>query len=436
MKRFIENELIAWLNRSDRKPLIVRGARQVGKTYSILEFGQRHFSEGPTQINLEEHPDWHAIFEPNLEAQRILNELSVVVGRDLFKTKGLIFFDEIQTCPKAIQALRYFYEKYPNLPIVAAGSLLEFQLQDGTSFPMGRVSFLNMFPMTFLEFLWASGETQLADIIASFDLSRMPEVSPAIHQKLLQELKKYFVVGGMPAAIREFCKTGSFQECFAVQQDLVDSLRADFSQYAIRSDTRALDLVLKAVSGRVGQQIKYAQLSEDFSAPTLKKSFDLLCQARWLYRVEAASPAGLPLGASTRAKKFKALLLDISLMHRLSGIPLEEEWGQQNLMSFYQGAMAEQFVGQELLQRHNRELYYWNREERGSSAEVDYLLVRNGEIYPVEVKSGPAGKLKSLHLLLKTFPQCPQGLVLSSAEPASLDDQKIKFIPLYFAGHL
>lgn len=430
MDRLIENNLVQWKNSSRRKPLLIRGARQVGKTYTLKKFAEQHFNQ-LAYVDLEKYRDLHAVFEKDLDARRILRELELFLQIKINVQDTLIFFDEIQTCPRAIMALRYFFEEMPELAVVAAGSLLEFVLNE-ISFPVGRVQFMNMYPLNFVEFLKATGSQNLAEYIMQ-DLSKLTDekISEAVHGKILAEVKKYFFVGGMPEAVLVFVKTNSFQECFSVHADLIQSFRDDFSKYAPRADKTCLDWVLKGVAKNVSQQIKYTKLAEGFSVPTIKKAFDLFCQARLVKKINAASPQGLPLGTCVATKRFKAILLDIGLMHQLCSMSVAEEWSS-GLLSIYRGAMAEQFVGQELLSAQDGELFYWSREEKSSSAEVDFLIAKKGVIYPIEVKSGSAGRLKSLHLLIKGNPDI-SGIVLSEAPVSFIREQKLSFYPFYYA---
>jgi predicted AAA+ superfamily ATPase len=315
--------------------------------------------------------------------------------------------------------------------VIAAGSLLEFALGE-ISFPVGRVDFLDVYPMTFREFLLATGKEMLAAQM-EFDPEAPKTVSLPVHNMFLDELKKYFFIGGMPEAVKTYSETQSFTGSFEVQEQILKTMREDFSKYSPRSDKQAIDLTLCGVAKLVGQQIKYTQISQDYSSPTIKKSFEYLELARLIHRVKAASPEGLPLSLSASLKTFKAIMLDIGLYHRLHGLNPSQEW-TKDLLSLYRGAMAEQFVGQECLAK-TGELYYWSRPEKSSMAEVDYLVVRNNRIYPVEVKSSVSGRLRSLHLLLKSHPHY-EGLVLSEREYSELKEQHLKFVPLYLAGEI
>lgn len=432
MKRLIESKLYDWKKSPRRKPLILRGARQVGKTFTVKKFGAEAFAGDFVMMDLEEHPEWHSIFEKNLDVQRILAELELVCQKKIQPGKTLLFLDEIQSAPRALMALRYFYEDLPALHVIAAGSLLEFSLGE-ISFPVGRVQFLELFPMNFAEFLMAAGKEQLADLIMS-PIPADPKEAPSgiIHRLLLDEVRKYFFVGGLPEAVRVYAETGSFKECFAVHAELVRAYRDDFAKYSPRVDNQCLESVFRGTAKNAGRQIKYSRLAEGYSHPTLKRAFEVLCRARLVQKVESSTPAGLPLGAHSDFRIFKALPLDLGFIHHFCGLPADTLVTEKNLLSIYEGALAEQFVGQELRFVPGNRLFYWSRAEKSSSAEVDYLIVKEGKICPIEVKSGSAGRLKSLHLLLEEYPNCPEGIVISEAPLGRLPEKKLRFIPLYY----
>jgi uncharacterized protein len=427
MQRIIIKELLKWKDQSSRKPLIVRGARQVGKSYTITDFGKQYFEGEVHTINFEKRPDWKHLFDKNFETNRIISELEILINKRIRIGKDLLFFDEIQECPKAIIALRYFYEQIPELHIIGAGSLLEFALQD-ISFPVGRVQLLNMNPMNFYEFLLATGKELLAEII----LKEPFELSESIHNVLLDEIKKYFFIGGMPECINKYLETGHLVDVFEIQLDLLDTFRQDFSKYATYSDKRCLNSVLDSVSKNIGHQIKYSHLAEGFTNPTIKKAFDLLETARLFKRVCSSTPEGIPLGANKAEKTFKAIMLDIGLLSRLSGLSVSTEFNKTDLLSIYRGAMAEQFVGQELISAGHSDLHYWNRQAKSSTAEVDFLIEKHNEIIPIEVKSGVSGSLKSMHLLLNTYKNVNKGFVFSESTYGNIAEQKLVFLPLYF----
>ena len=427
MLRFIDDDLRRWQEGTRRKPLILRGARQVGKTWSIKEFGKKRF-ESLALVDLERNQALRKLFDGDLKVTRICSDLEVILQQKITPGKTLLFFDEIQACPRAITALRYFYEEMPQLHVVAAGSLLEFALEE-SSFPVGRVQFLNLYPLCFAEYLEAIGNAPAATAV----LGNPAEISPAVHELLREELKRYFFIGGMPAAVKAYLENNSLRDAFEVQQEISESYRMDFAKYTPRVDRFCLDSVFTSLSQHIGKQIKYAHLGEGYSSLTLKKAFDTLCLAQVARRVPSVDPSGLPLGATASAKLFKALMLDIGLMRYLSGMPNDVEYAKNDLLAIYRGAMAEQFVGQEMLVSQQGGLYYWDRQAKSSSAEVDYLAVLNGRIHPVEVKSGATGSLRSLHLFLVSYPECGKALVFSDRPYADIPEQKITFLPLYSA---
>lgn len=424
MKRMVEEQVVLWKDSPRRKPMIIRGARQVGKTWLVENVLAGQFDTF-VKIDLEKRRDLHVHFAGNLDPQRILSHLELAVGR-IIPGKTLLFFDEIQACPTAIMALRYFYEQMPDLHVIAAGSLLEFAF-DKISIPVGRVQYLYMYPMTFYEYLLAMDKEPMAEVV----LMSPADIDPPVQQMVLTELRNYFFVGGMPECIKTYRDTGSMIETFQVQSEIIDSYRDDFSKYMAGIDPICLDMVFLNVAKSMGEQIKYTRLNMGHSGQTNRKAFDLLAKARVIHKISACDPSGLPLGATANQKKFKAFMLDIGLLQRLCQLPVEMEFQQENLLAIYRGKLAEQFVAQELLAWHGSELFYWARDARSSHAEVDFLTVKKGKIYPIEVKSGTGGSLRSLHLMLEKYPNCPGGRVLYSGYYSNLPDQKLVFLPLY-----
>jgi predicted AAA+ superfamily ATPase len=427
MKRFIDQKLKHWKTSHRRKPLILRGARQVGKTYSVEQFGETQF-KALAKVNLERSPNWHRVFEDNLDAKRIIADLEILLRQKIIPGNTLLFIDEIQACPQAIIALRYFYEELPDLHIIAAGSLLEFAMKD-IPVPVGRIQFLNVHPLSFAEYLLASGNDEAANMVLAWP----KKVTPTVHEFLIDELRRYFFVGGMPESVLSYVVTGSMQESFEVQAEICETYRLDFAKYSQRADKNCLNAVLTTLAQSVGQQIKYSRLADGYTNPTLKKAFELLCLAGIIRKIPSVDPSGIPLGVRASTKIFKALMVDIGLMRYLSGMPVDVEYSKANLLDIYRGAMAEQFIGQELLLSQREGLYYWSRRAKSSSAEVDYVSVMNGKIYPLEVKSGSPGRLKSLQLFLKTYSKSPQGIVFSIRPYEKLPEKKLTYIPLYLA---
>lgn len=430
MFRCAQDQLVKWKSSPRRKPLIVRGARQVGKTWLVEHFAAAEF-ESLAKFDLEKRRDLHVHFGDNLDPKVILRRLELDVGKRIIAGRTLLFLDEIQACPRAVMALRYFHEQMPELHVIAAGSLLEFALGE-ISVPVGRVQYLYLYPLTFREYLLAAGNE-----VAAEHAARHPsEVDADIQRRLLSELRTYFFVGGMPESVKAYLDTKSMIEAFKAQREIIASYRDDFAKYRPRVDRACLDSVLLNAARYAGEQIKYTRLDDSRSGPTNRRAFDLLCKAQLIHKNVSCDPSGLPLGAGANEKRFKAGLLDIGLLQSLCQVPADMELRQDDLLAMYRGKLAEQFVAQELVAGHSPNLYYWTREARGSSAEVDYLVVRDGRIVPVEVKSGAGGSLRSLRLMLATYAGCPEGLVLYSGAYARLPERRLTFLPLYYAGSI
>ena len=361
-------------------------------------------------IDFEQRPAARDYFQGDLDPRKVLSGLELLLGAPVVAGGDLPFLDGIQACPRALDALRYFHEQMPELHVVAAGSLVELALGQ-ISFPVGRIDYLPMRPMTFVEYLWAIGNEVMANVVLAGPRSQ-PD---ATHALVLEELRHYFDVGGMPAAVKAYAAGLSLVAAFARQDALTRSYRDDFGKYAPRADKRCLDEVLVATARSVGRPLKYASLAPGFKNDVIHAAFDLLEKAGLLRHVPTTSPAGLPLTVSANRKRFKALLVDVGLMQRLSGMPADAEYGKSSLQAMCSGALAEQFVGQELVAALGDEVYCRLRPQKSSAAEVDHVVASGGRAVPIEVKCGPAGRLRSLHLLLRECPQCAPGLVLSEA---------------------
>jgi predicted AAA+ superfamily ATPase len=402
----------------------------VGKTYSVEQFGEREF-EAFVKVDFELETSARSAFEGDLFPAKILLQLEAAYEKRIVPGKALLFLDEIQHCPRALAALRYFYEKLPELHVVAAGSALELAVGE-YSFPVGRVEFEWMRPMGFEEFLWATGHRQLAEKIPGLDAEEaVPEL---VHERLLEQLGNYFFVGGMPEAVAFFAMSGSAVEASRVHRSLCQSYVRDFAKYTGRFDRDCIRTVFEQVPRRVGEQIKYTSLYPQKRIETIKESLGVLEQAILINKVNSSFASGQPLGSAASPKVFKCLFLDVGLMQHMCGVPTEELFGGPGLLDVYRGALAEQFAGQHILLHggcENDRVYYWRRAKKGSSAEVDYLLVRKGRLVPVEVKSGPAGRLKSIRVFLDEHAGCEQGLVLGTGNIRTEDRWRLKFMPLY-----
>ncbi|MFI4911119.1 MAG: ATP-binding protein [Sedimentisphaeraceae bacterium JB056] len=423
MRRLAEKNILDWKNSSRRKPLIIRGARQVGKTWLVEKFLAKKF-DNFVKIDLEQQRSLHKAFQNDLDPLKILETIELTAGR-IIPGKTLLFIDEIQACPRAIMALRYFYEQIPELHVVAAGSLLEFAFGE-ISIPVGRVQYLHLNPMTFYEYLLAIDKETMAEKTLT-----PQNASELTNEMIFEELKQYFFIGGMPECVKVYRDTHSKIEAFKVQSEIITAYKQDFAKYKPSVNIECLEAVFQQVAISTGEQIKYSRLCDEFSGPTNRKAIDLLFKARLLNKIPACDPSGLPLGASANGKKFKTSMLDIGLLQRLCEVRVDIEIAGNDLLSIYKGKLAEQFVAQEMIAWHNHQLHYWSRNSKSSNAEIDYLTTKDGIIYPIEIKAGKSGKLRSLHSMLDIYSNCPQGWVVSNRKYHELPEQKLVFWPLY-----
>lgn len=396
--------LRGWLGRPSRKPLVIRGARQVGKSTLVELFAQADSDRDLVTVNLERHRELDDAFATN-DPATILNLISVVSNRG-FSAGSMLFLDEIQATPNALPALRYFLEDRPDLPVIAAGSLLEFLLSNHTfSMPVGRIEYLNLGPMTFTEFLVATERETLANTITGFEWpateAEPPRFPALVHQRLLAALREYQCVGGMPEAVRVYAESRDLAAVSTVHRSIVDTYRDDFSKYAPRRDLIRMLRVFNFAARHPGRKVKYSNISAGDQSGTLRTDIELLTMARVIDKVVHSQCNGLPLQANLDEKVFKLLFLDVGLMNAICGLGWDAVQGQTDVQLVNAGAGAEQFIGQHLQYLHadrpNRQLTYWLREGRASNAEVDYVAAFSGCIVPVEVKAGRTGTLKSLH---------------------------------------
>jgi len=433
MKRIAYQYLIAWANARKRKPLIIRGARQVGKTHLVRNFSHRFVDF--VEINFEETPEAMLVFEQDLDPHRILRDLTVICKKKIVPGETLLFFDEIQVAPKAITALRYFYEKLPELHLIAAGSLLDFALEK-IGVPVGRVNYLYVYPMTFIEFLKATGNEQMIKAIVNHDpLEPMNEV---IHINALRRLAEYIIVGGMPEAVHDWLETGDFNECADTHNGIIETYRDDFPKYANEYQIKYLQQLFRQVPQMLTRKFDYSYVEGNYRKRELEPSLDLLCKAGIIHKIYHTAGQGVPIGAGAHLDRYKCIMLDIALTQTELGIDTKD-WILDPLHAFInRGEIAEAFVGQEIKAYDSiiksRNLYYWHREERGSSAEVDYLIQDQNLIVPIEVKSGSAGKLKSLRMFLDSHPESPFGVRFFSHN--YVKNGVIQSYPLYAIANL
>lgn len=433
MYRELEKELILWKAQPDRYPLILRGARQVGKSYLVETFGKNNF-QNCVVVNFEFQPQLKDCFQ-TLDPSEIINKLQLLLGVQIQDDKTLLFLDEIQECPRAISALRYFKEKRPRLPVISAGSLLEFALKSPDfRMPVGRVRFLYLEPMSFSEYLVAAGQQQLRQFLSEVKLT--DSIAEAIHEKLMELLRGYFIVGGMPAVLKEYLSGNDLLGCQKIQAAILQTYRSDFGKYSGISQQQYLQKVFDMTPRLVGQRIKYSTLDPEYRSRDLKNAVKLLTLSGLVKPIYLTRASGLPLGAQINEMKFKLNFLDIGLVQNSCGLQgrLSVE---KDIMQINAGQLAEQFIGQELIAYSDKyrpgQLYFWMREEKNSMAEVDYVINIGSEIFPVEVKSGKEGKLKSLRMFIENK-KSKFGIRFSQDKLSYFD--KILTVPLYLAEQL
>ncbi|HEC44873.1 MAG TPA: ATP-binding protein [Bacteroides sp.] len=433
LERNIDTELVTWRNETERKPLLVRGARQVGKSSSIRKLGESFDSF--VEVNFEEHKRVHSLFDGDLTPQILCENLSVMFDTEIAPGKTLLFFDEIQACIPAISSLRFFYEKMPELHVVAAGSLLEFALMEIPSFGVGRIRSIYMYPLSFDEFLLGTGQVKLLELKKKANTQR-PLAIP-IHEKLMELLKKFLIIGGMPEVVKKYVTQNDLRACQRVLEDLINSLRTDFSKYKYRVPSSRIREVFESVVHQAGGKFVYKQASQNLNTLQIKEALELLIMAGLVIPVTHTSANGIPLGAEVNPKKRKMLLLDTGIFQRLLQLDISELLFSKEFFLVNKGGIAEQFIGLEILKNAScytqPELFYWHREALNSNAEVDYLIQLNNEIVPLEVKSGLKGSMNSMFIFLKEK-NAKFGCRLSLENFAKYEN--IQVFPLYAFGNI
>lgn len=432
-KRLIDFHLDKWKKDPWRKPLLLRGARQVGKTHAVRRLGTQF--ENFVEINFELLKDAINIFEKDLVPERILRALSLLVNQPIIPGKTLLFLDEVQQAPQAILALRYFYEQVPELHAIAAGSLLEFAIEK-VGVPVGRIAMLYMYPMSFMEFLVATGDLLIAREILHHPVG-LPMEDP-IHTKILDKVGEYLSIGGMPESVERWMNTKDPAESLKVLRQIAIAYEQDFEKYAKKAQVQYLELLFRQIPNFAAKEFSYSDIHGGYRKRELAPALRLLEKAHILHQVLFCSGQGIPIGANTDFNIFKVIYLDVALTQAILGADISI-WFLRPLEGFENcGNIAESFIGQELVCYANPEskaqLYFWKRKEKNSAAEVDYLHQSDQHILPVEVKSGHGTTLRSMHLFLDTHINSPLGIRFSSLDYSVY--QSIDSRPLYAASSL
>lgn len=436
MHRAAESQLKQWKQDKSRLPLIIRGARQVGKSHLIQSFGNENFKQCIT-INFESQFQYGQYFEGDLSPQKIISQIELLANQRCIPGETLLFLDEVQECPRAILSLRYFKEQLPALHVIAAGSLLEFTLAEAEfRFPVGRVGFLHLKPLSFKEFLQALSEDALVDFLSKITIQNAADLSLPVHEKLLELVRQYIILGGMPAVVKNFVASQSLLEATRLQQFLIQSYVQDFGKYASRAQQKYLQKLLQVAPSLVGKHFKYSSVDPEMKSREIKVALEQLNWAQVLYSIHATTASGLPLKVNAKENRFKLLFVDVGLMNQSYGIG-EAPILQRDVSLLHWGSLMEQMVGQELLAYQDKykpaELYYWEREGKISTAEVDYITSFNNQIVPIEVKAGKTGRLKSLAIFLNEH---SASIGVQISENRLCLNQNILSIPFYLIHEL
>ncbi len=427
MKRKVFSELKSWVDQKKRKPLLLRGARQVGKTYAVRELGSMF--ENFVEINFEENEETKIFFDSSLTPQHIVEQIAQYKGESIVPSKTLLFLDEIQACTNAIRALRFFYEKMPELHVIAAGSLLEFALSEIPSFGVGRISSIFMYPVSFFEFLDATENKLLREAIQNAGFKN--PLSLPLHNKAMKLLRTYLTLGGLPEVIDNYLSTGDAISSQKVIDELILTFRDDFAKYKTKIATEKIDATFNSTAFQAGSKFVYNSVGDE-SSSGYSTALDLLCKAGLAIKIYHSSSRGTPLKAQIKPRKFKVLTFDTGIYQRLLGLDIPSFILSENFELVNKGALAEIYVGLMLLQTlpsHTKpDSFYWHREKKGSNAEVDYVIEKNGNIFPIEVKASSRGGMQSMQIFLQE-----RGLetgIRVAGEPFS-EYQNIKVVPLY-----
>lgn len=423
MRRDHLNFLRRWRKDPIRVPLMVRGARQVGKSWLVDAFGTEF--EHYIAINFEKDRRVHSLFPDHIDIQKTIESIQAYTQIPINPGHTLIFLDEIQECPAAIRYLRYFKEERPDLHVISAGSLLEFTLEK-LGVAVGRIDYLFLYPLSFMEFLDAMNRSDLREMIVKRN------VDPASHGVILDYLKNYMWLGGMPAVVDTWIQHRDTSLCQRVQDRIIGNYEDDFQKYAKKHQIETVGKVFRSIGIQLGQKFQYANVDKEMKTYPIKQGLHLLIKAGIAHLCIHTSGHVYPLGAEINEKKFKVFFFDIGIVHRLLGLDLAE-WVTTAMEMEYLGNSAEQLVAQEFIAYSNpskpSELFYWHTETKTGNAEVDFIGARDHQIVPIEVKSGIKGGMKSLRVFLETHPKSTYGIKIS--EGAFSKHGNLEEIPLY-----
>lgn len=423
MERSLFVKLEQWKNKKKRKPLIIQGARQVGKTWIMKEFGKRFF-QNMIYINFDNNETMKKVFEIDFDISRIISSIKIEYGKSFDPKDTLIIFDEIQEAPKALASLKYFYENAPEYAIMAAGSLLGVALHQGTSFPVGKVDFMHLYPLNFYEFVCAMGETQLAQLLESGDY----EMINTFSTKYIELLKKYYYIGGMPEAVQTFIDTDDFYEVRDVQKNLIKYYEEDFSKHAPKDVVPRIMMVWNSIPSQLAKENRkfiYGSMREGARAKDFELAIQWLEDAGLIIRSYRVSKTDIPLIAYMEMNSFKMFALDVGLLGAKADIHAKVLLDGCRIFEEFKGALTEQFVAQQL-KASNRDLYYFSTEN--SSGEIDFIIQKENMCIPIEVKAEENLRAKSLRAFCEKYK--PETAIRTSMSNYREQDWMVN-VPLY-----
>ncbi len=430
MKRALINELVGWKEKKNRKPLILKGVRQCGKTYLLKQFGEEHY-DSVVYFNFEENSALAKVFEGDYDTARIIFELGLAVGKTIYPEKTLIILDEIQECGRAITAMKYFCENAPEYHIVCAGSLLGIAIRKQLSFPVGKVDFLTLYPMSFSEFLRAVDGDMLADYVEGFKKGdKIPEV---VGDKLTTLLKQYYITGGMPEVVKAWCDTHSIDEIEKVQQNIISSYELDFAKHAPAKDFPKLSAIWRSIPEQLAKEntkFIFSHVKKGWRSKDLEDALEWLIAAGLVYKVCKIEKPFIPLSSYADDTSFKLYMSDVGLLRKLSKLPYEVVLDATPNYKEFKGSMTENYVLCELLENGCDVAYYWSS---GNTAEVDFIVQSGTEIVPIEVKSEKNVKARSLAEYRKRYE--PKYSVKTSMR-IETNGIEVLNVPLYLISRL
>jgi predicted AAA+ superfamily ATPase len=428
MDRLAFKTLKSWKSNPSRKPLLVQGARQVGKTYLIQDFGKKEYADC-AYFNFEETPDLSTLFAGDLAPLKIMESLSAYRAQIIKRETTLIFFDEIQACPRALTSLKYFCEQAPDVHVIAAGSLVGVSVGKTTSFPVGKINFLTLYPLNFFEFVNAIGEEGLRDIV--FKNTAYSPIPQLLHEKISDELRHFLFLGGMPEVVQTYLKTKDFISARGVQKEILKAYERDFSKYTTPTQAVRVGEIWRSIPAhlaRENKKFKYGDVKKGGRASQFESAVEWLRLAGLVYTSVNVTAAKLPLSGYEDHSRFKAYLFDCGLLGAIVDVPAKAIMLGDMLFSEYNGAFVENFAAAELAPKCEGALHYWISE---GIAEVDFLVVHDQEIVPLEVKSGLNRNIKSLRLYADKFH--PKRIYRTSPRNFDIHDDYVN-IPLYAIG--